>query len=396
VSAPARLLAELGFRAPPADELQRVTATAPSAELTPPSVAPQTLLPVALLHADPVISYSGLARGTPLGLASVLSGIAAAAHGWFLLSPTWSIDDVDAVARLRRLAILHRRKNPDHRLIFVCNTPQEVARMQEAGEAAFFYNKTANVRETTFRPLAGVTRDLDAIYNAQLVPWKRHELSLAIQRCGFLFYRDAGAPDVVAGEAAIRERHARLAPGHVFINETDGTGVPVRLPPDAINRELNRARVGLCLSEREGAMFASMEYLLAGLPIVTTPSEGGRDVYFDGDYCLTVPPDAARVAEAVAALKARDIPASHVRAETLKRVQADRRRFLDLLDRILVADDRRGKFRGRWPFDQSVMMRWYPAGRAIARVIDGRVDAYTRRRLRYWTSALGQAVRRLR
>ena len=46
---------------------------------------------------------------------------------------------------------------------------------------------------------------------------------------------------------------------------------------------LNRSRTGLCLSEREGAMFASIEYLLCGLPIVTTPSIGGRHVFFEAD-----------------------------------------------------------------------------------------------------------------
>jgi hypothetical protein len=393
-SAPDRLLASLGFRAPRADELERTLARASSGEPTLPTIAPRVLLPVTLLNADPLISYSGLARDTPLGFAGALSGIEGPTRGWFLLSPTWSIDEAATAARLRGLAVHHRRKSPGHRLIFVCNTPQEVARMQQEGEAALFFNKTASVRENIFRPLGSMTRDLDAIYTAQLVPWKRHELSLAIPRCGFLFYRDGGDPTAAASEIAIRERHARLAPGHEFINQLDQNGRPERLLPDAVNRQLSRARVGLCLSEREGAMFASMEYLLAGLPVVTTPSEGGRDGYFDDAYCLTVPPDPASVAEAVAALAARDIPASHIRAETLKRVNARRRRFLELLDDIVAAEGRRRKFGRRWRFDQPVMMHWYPAERAIARAVDGRVDAYTRRRLRYWTAALARAVRR--
>ena len=38
-------------------------------------------------------------------------------------------------------------------------------------------------------------------------------------------------------------------------------------------------------------MLASIEYLLAGLPVVSTPSLGGRDHYFDDEYCLIAPPD---------------------------------------------------------------------------------------------------------
>jgi glycosyltransferase involved in cell wall biosynthesis len=48
-----------------------------------------------------------------------------------------------------------------------------------------------------------------------------------------------------------------------------------------VNQGLARAVVGLCLSTVEGSNYASMEYMLAGLPIVSTPSIGGREVYFD-------------------------------------------------------------------------------------------------------------------
>jgi len=65
-------------------------------------------------------------------------------------------------------------------------------------------------------------------------------------------------------------------------------------------------------------MFASTEYLLAGLPIVTTASAGGRDVYHDAEYCWTVPADPAAVADAVDHLKARNIPRRYIRERTLR------------------------------------------------------------------------------
>ena len=388
-----RLLADLGFRPPDADEVREVAELRAAGSLSLPLTPAEALLPVTLLSAQPVISYSGLSRAAQLGAAGVMTGVRAAADGWFLLSPTWTIDDADKALSLRRLAILHRLANPGHRLIFMGNTPQETERMQELGEAAFFYSKLANVREDIFRPLNGIGRDLDAIYNAQLVAWKRHDLSLAIPRCGFLFYRDRGFADGAAEEAEIRARHAEKAPGHQFINQPRTDGSPRRLKPAAVNRHLNRAPVGLCLSEREGAMFVSMEYQMAGLGIVTTPSIGGREIYFDGDYCLTVPADPRAVRDAVTAIKARGVPPEHIRSATLKRVDADRRRFLALLDCIVATSGRRPRFGQRWLFDQPVMMRWYPAHRAISRVVQGRVDAYTPRRLRYWTARFGVSLR---
>jgi glycosyltransferase involved in cell wall biosynthesis len=141
-------------------------------------------------------------------------------------------------------------------------------------------------------------------------------------------------------------------------------------------------------------MFASVEYLLAGLAVVTTPAQGGRHIYFEDAYCLTVPPDARAVAEAVAALASRAIPAAHIRAKTLQKMTAQRMRFLDLLDRIIEDSGGRGGFDGIWLFDRRVMMRWQPAGNAIAKAAGRVVDAYTPRRLRYWTEAFRARFRR--
>ncbi len=62
------------------------------------------------------------------------------------------------------------------------------------------------------------------------------------------------------------------------------------------------------LSAEEGSSYASMEYLLAGLGVVSTHSTGGRDVYFDPDYCITCDPTPEAVRDAVAELRARNIP----------------------------------------------------------------------------------------
>lgn len=307
--------------------------------------------------------------------------------------PSGAIEDEALADDLRRRAVLHRLQNPRHRLIFVCNTPGEVRLLQERGEAAFFYNKTANTSERIFRPLERVRVTFDAIYNAQLLPWKRHELSLEIEKCAFVFYRDPSAPHSAKAPEAIVARHAAI-PGHVFINRVDRDGVPVRLPGSAVNRHLNRARVGLCLSSKEGAMFASAEYLLSGLSIVTTPSTGGRDVYHDAEYCWTVPPDPRSVAEAVRALEARHVPRAHVRDQTLRRLELDRRRFLTLLDAILEEGRARQRLSGPWPFRKEVTMEWLPPDVAVGRAVRGVVDGF-RPPLLPWRR-LRNALRRLR
>lgn len=53
---------------------------------------------------------------------------------------------------------------------------------------------------------------------------------------------------------------------------------------------LQRSCVGLMLSFVEGASLASLEYLLCGLPVVSTASFGGRDAWYDHNNCIIVGP----------------------------------------------------------------------------------------------------------
>lgn len=394
------LMTELGFSPPRPDEAVRIFDRHARGEIGGVSEPEEAArIPSAVLSADPLVSYSGMARHAPLGVASVAGSALRERPAWFLLSPTSSIEN-DAIAdSLRGLAVLHRRQNPQHRLIFVGNTPKEVGLLQERGEAAFFFNKTALTVEGIFRPLDGMPPDFEAIYNAQLAPFKRHELTLEIARCAFLFYRDHLAPDAAWTEATVRARHAAAAPGHVFVNSLDSDGVPLRLSHGEVNRQLNRARVGLCLSASEGAMFASAEYLLSGLSIVTTPSTGGREVYHDAEYCWTVPADARAVAEAVRALAARGMPRWDIQRRTLRRLEVDRARFLDLLNAILTESGSSQRLALPWPFRKAVTMQWLAFPEARDRAVHGVVDGYDdgpRRAVQWgrWRQVLRRLMRR--
>jgi len=81
-------------------------------------------------------------------------------------------------------------------------------------------------------------------------------------------------------------------------------------------------------------MFASIEYMLCGLPVVSTPSRGGRDFYFDPEFCRVVPPDPVAVADAVAELIRRDLPPEHIRAKTLPKLLHDRAKLLGFVRAI--------------------------------------------------------------
>ena len=90
-------------------------------------------------------------------------------------------------------------------------------------------------------------------------------------------------------------------------------------------------------------MIASMEYMLAGLPVVSTNNLGGRDVYFDDDYCVKVGGNASAVAEAVSAVIARKIPSDLIRSRTIERIRSVRATFVEFLNAICseTGSDRR-------------------------------------------------------
>ena len=240
----------------------------------------------------------------------------------------------------------HLSRYPRHRVLVLCNTEREHALLGGAGVPAVLCNHNIFVDDHVYDVDRAQPKLFDALYNARLQPFKRHELCREVPRLALIYDEiersdptyvaavQAALPHatfvnaLVAGAGPARPAHARAGE---LINRVLAERGYARLPPAAVAAYCNRARVGLCLSAEEGAMYASMEYLLCGLPVVTTASRGGRDFFFDPAFTLTVPAVPGAVREAVAALIARAIPPEAIRATTLARLTHERARLRALL-----------------------------------------------------------------
>lgn len=364
------LVEDLGYRKPSNTELASLEQQGwfnTIAKRVSRTLAKEFVLPSAHLICDPFISYSGIVPRAPLAFASVAKGRFKDTRMWILASPTWTIAQPETIKKIRESAILHRARNPCHNIIFMCNSVDEVIALSEVGEAAIFHNKTSFVDDDTFKPLENVDVEFDAIYNAQLVKWKRHELCSEIDTCGYLYYRASYSQEYVEIERSIYQSIMKDCPKHTFINEFDSKERPIRLAPGSINQHLNRASVGLCLSETEGAMLASVEYMLAGLPVVSTPSTGGRDVFYDEEYCIIANPDPRSIAQAVESLKSRKFPREYIRKRTLERLNEHRAKFGRLIDDILSECGSDLRFSDEWPFKQTPTASWVKSKVAIER-----------------------------
>lgn len=96
---------------------------------------------------------------------------------WFLYSWWWHIADPSHVALVVRYERQHIRAHPRHRFIHLCNSHEQLEGFQAAGLDAILCSHNAFIDERIFRPLAGVAREFDAVYDARLAGYKRHHLA---------------------------------------------------------------------------------------------------------------------------------------------------------------------------------------------------------------------------
>ncbi len=199
------------------------------------------------------------------------------------------------------------------RPLLVTNSPTEDAYRRRFGIPGFRGISYVYTDEKAYSVEPGIAKQYDAVYTAQLQPFKRLELAAEVERLFVLTYTP-GRPenDLPAFCPAL---------GHAAYNQTwmDAAGK---------NRVYNQSRVGLCLSAVEGPMLASLEYQLAGLPVVSTPSKGGRDTYYHSASCLLVAPDARAVKAGVREMADRSLDPFTIRQRTLARLAADRQEYV--------------------------------------------------------------------
>ncbi|MER9652774.1 glycosyltransferase [Mesorhizobium sp. M0152] len=307
---------------------------------------------------DPLILYTPIGGARPLSTIAAIGRRLAKRRATLLLSPNWTLERPAVVARMGRDLIWYRERFPLHELLFFCNTEEERRLVTMAGGTAIVSNHNLMVSEEMFRPLPEVRVAFDAVYNGRISHTKRHYLALDIERLVHITFSIGEIPP--AGARAFIRRLQAQSPLHHIANAI-ADGMTTKLPAPEVNRVYNQAAVGLCLSAEEGAMYSSMEYLMAGLPIVSTPSLGGRDVYFDPDFCTIVEPDPTAVRRAVERLRDRAIPREEIRGRTLEKVRAHRAELMDYLSALLRRKGSSAPPFETWPFSGTEgLTRWAP------------------------------------
>jgi glycosyltransferase involved in cell wall biosynthesis len=238
----------------------------------------------------------------------------------------WSMESPRQVLKL--LVILLRTKLFYPRINFsiLANTPKEYRLLRLFGIRATLCHQNCFIDEQIINIKPAIEKKYDAVYNAVLSGFKRHLLAKDVQRLALITYRFENT-----GYKEYLDAHLDHP---VWVNYQWGEE-PVFLNNQQLVETYNAACVGLALSAVEGAMYASTEYLLCGIPVVTTTSKGGRDVYFSSDNSLTVEDRPEAVAAAVRDLKASQKDPYVIRERTLERMKRDRAAFIAHVNAII-------------------------------------------------------------
>ena len=214
--------------------------------------------------------------------------------------PGWAAP-IHRMAKFKVRQVVHRWEQREHHLLVNTQDENRVRRSLLIHGDRFSANIYINDR--LYRPL-DEPKIYDAIYTAQLAAFKRLFLAKRVERLMVASYGGdlhAFCPDL---------QHAE------FNQEF--------LPRPELARKYNQAYAGLCLSAQEGAMLASCEYLLCGIPVVSTPNKGGRDEFFSPQNSIIVPPDPELIAKAVQQWKASPPDPAEIRAGVLNKINSVR------------------------------------------------------------------------
>lgn len=150
----------------------------------------------------------------------------------------------------------------------------------------------------------------DAIYVARFAPFKRHFLAAEV-----------GNLALVAGSSWGIE--SEDIPHHEYLNNhpLDAAGVM---------EKICESRVGLILSEAEGACYSSSEYLLAGIPVVSTPSYGGRDIWYNEYNSMIADSNPGSVSKCVKAMITKAPCPATIRSLHITQSDAMRKQFIGM------------------------------------------------------------------
>ena len=163
---------------------------------------------------------------------------------------------------------------------------------------------------------SGIAKVYDAIYVGRRSAFKRHMLAKNVSNLAIIAGNNHG-------------NNISEIPECAYINEKP-------LTADGVCIKINQSKCGLLLSETEGACFSSSEYLLCGIPVVSTVCNGGRDFWYNSYNSIVVEPDEDKILEAVTYFNNTNLNPVKIRNDHIELSSKQRQTFVDHLQKLLI------------------------------------------------------------
>ena len=287
-------------------------------------------LPVYLLNSTPfiIISYW---HDFYNDLDEIIQYVPENKNCYFILQLGWHRETDERVKEIKKQIYSSVLKEERFKLLFLCNSKIEEDLFKNNGMAACYCHQNAFLDENKYR-IRAINKKYDAIYIARITPFKRHYLSKNIRNL-FLIGSHSDKEEDFFNKTLEELNHATWKE-KVYARD--------------IFKYINQARVGLCLSKEEGAMFVSAEYLLCGLPVVNTRNLGGRDGIFSDYNSITCEDKPEPVAESVQKLIDKNLDPEKIRQETILQFNFHRKTFIELIQDIHKTENSNIDFTKEW------------------------------------------------
>ena len=263
-----------------------------------------------------------------LKLAERVPGLFETTKGLHLLSLTWNVERPKILADLVKTIRSAEKAHPGHLFVVLAYSSYASHLLSQERVANIVANSSIFVDEAVWhanRSPSAIVRN-DACYVARFHRFKRHELAQKVNRLSLIF----GGADME------REPDIRKAlPQAAFLNKPTPDSPYSYLGAADILKVLHESSVALCLSAEEGFSRTSIEALMAGLPVVSTRSIGGRDRYYDARYVEIVDDTPEAVAAGIERFKAAPINPQAIRAHVGTLLNFDRMNMVTTVNALL-------------------------------------------------------------
>lgn len=227
---------------------------------------------------------------------------------YFLIYHWWYHDD--NLTRQSSAVIDSLKLNKD-RFIPLCNDYKELQHFLYYGfKNAIQFNQNAWLDENLIKIIPS-EKIYDAILISRVAPEKRIHLANKVDNLAFL---------------TTKQNFDIPLPNHK--NEK------INVPYNEVCGYINQSKCGLILSGIEGACYASSEYLLSGVPVVSTKSFGSRDLWYTEENSIICEDNEESVKEAVLSIISKKIDPYKIRNKHIEVSKYFRAIFIDKIQNL--------------------------------------------------------------